>query len=62
MPTPIGIFSQEKRGYEWIRINGCGPVWLFPFEGMSAEEYQVQFSELEQMMKVLSDELQKITV
>ena len=43
-------------------FNGRGPVWWVPFEEMSAEESQVQSPELEQMMNVLSDDLEKIMV
>ena len=40
-------------------LNGRGPVWWVPWEEMAAEDCQVKSHELEQMIKALSDELEK---
>lgn len=48
--------SGDMRGYG---LNGRGPVWWVPWEEMAAEDCQVKSHELEQMIKALSDELEK---
>ena len=40
-------------------LNGRGPVWWVPWEEMAAEDCQVQSPELEEMIKALSQELEK---
>ena len=40
-------------------LNGRGPVWWVPWEEMVAEDCQVQSPELEEMIKTLSQELEK---
>ncbi|HGS3507228.1 TPA: HIT family protein [Streptococcus pneumoniae] len=40
-------------------MNGRGPVWWVPWEEMAAEDCQVQSPELEEMIKILSHELEK---
>ncbi|MDU3326413.1 MAG: HIT family protein [Streptococcus sp.] len=48
--------SGDMRGHG---LNGRGPVWWVPWEEMAAEDCQVKSHELEQMIKALSDELEK---
>ena len=51
-------FKAEKMNIELL-VNGRGPVWWVPWEEMAAEDCQVKSHELEQMIKALSDELEK---
>ena len=53
------LFPRRTGDMKGHGLNGRGPVWWVPWEEMAAEDCQVQFHELEQMIKTLSDELEK---
>ena len=53
------LFPRRLGDMKGYGLNGRGPVWWVPWEEMVAEECQVQSPELEEMIKTLSQELEK---
>ncbi|CJW33359.1 HIT family protein [Streptococcus pneumoniae] len=53
------LFPRRAGDMKSHGLNGRGPVWWVPWEEMAAEDCQVQSPELEEMIKILSHELEK---
>ncbi|HEU9801456.1 TPA: HIT family protein [Streptococcus pneumoniae] len=53
------LFPRRAGDMKGHGLNGRGPVWWVPWEEMAAEDYQVQSPEREEMIKILSHELEK---
>ncbi|VNX11433.1 HIT family protein [Streptococcus pneumoniae] len=53
------LFPRRAGDMKSHGLNGRGPVWWVPWEEMAAEDCQVQLPELEEMIKILSHELEK---
>ena len=58
-PRSLASFPRRTGDMKGYGLNGRGPVWWVPWEEMAAEDCQVKSHELEQMIKALSDELEK---
>lgn len=53
------LFPRRRGDMNGHGLKGRGPVWWVPWEEMAAEDCQVQSPELEEMIKILSHELEK---
>lgn len=53
------LFPRRSGDMKGHGLNGRGPVWWVPWEEMTAEDCQVKSEERNQMIKALSDELDK---
>ena len=53
------LFPRRAGDMKGHGLNGRGPVWWVPWVEMAAEDCQVQSPEREEMIKILSHELEK---
>ena len=56
------IFPRRAGDMKGHGLNGRGPVWWVPWEEMAAEDCQVQPKQLQNLIKLLSVELDKVII